>query len=84
MQIQSLRPQGEVLEVPSPEVENEPLLASDPKRSREDPTFLSQEMDKRGVLPQSRSETFLPDGQSLGSKVPLDPQLPSPCPGLRE
>lgn len=33
------------------EVEGEPFLASDPKRSRENPKFLLQEVGERGDLP---------------------------------
>lgn len=35
----------------SEEVEDEALLATDPKRSKANPKFLPQEVGKRGVLP---------------------------------
>lgn len=53
----------------SKEVEDKPLLASDPKRSRENPKFLPQEVGERGVLPQSRgSETFLAGAPRAGER----------------
>lgn len=50
-------------------MEGEPLLPSDPKRSRENPKFLPQEVGERGVLPRSRgSETFLAGAPKVGER----------------
>lgn len=53
-------PPGRAGEASAPQVEREPFLAADPKRSRKNPKFLPPEVGVRGVLPLKQGLGNLP------------------------